>query len=329
MHILIIGVGSIGERHLRNFLRLDGVRCSIAEPNAALRGKMEENYRLESACANWEETNLSDFDGAVICAPTNLHVPIMTRLVEAGVNVLSEKPLAMEPAGIAELKRKIREKSVTAGVAFCIRHDPLIGEIKERIEQGDLGAVRAVNYYASQHWPSMRKGWPPAYAQKRETGGGVIPDHLIHAINYLEWLLGPVAAVSAYQRHIVLDGIPTEDYGTVTLRFSAGPVAQLTLCLFQHDAHELLQIVGDEGTIRLERDTERLQVFHKQSRVWQSGRVSGVNRDDLFMMQAEHFTNCIEGKAEPRCTVEEAEKTLRVILAAMESSDADSRFVCL
>ena len=327
MHIFIIGVGSIGERHLRNFLRIDGVRCSFAETNDEQRGKIAAELGAEGTFASWEEADLSDFDGVVICTPTDMHVPIMTQLVEADVPVLSEKPIAMKLDGIAELKQKIREKNAVTGVAFCMRHHPLMAEIKRRIDGGDLGTVRLAQSYSGQYWPRMRKGWPPEYAIRRETGGGAIPDHLVHSINLLEWFLGPTVSVSAFQRHMELPGINTEDYGTVIMRFAGGQVGQLTLCLFQRDLQARLQIIGDGGTARYEMEADRLDLFDDGNGEWTKGDAQTVDRDDLFMLQAQHFLAQIRGEAEPRCTVEEAEQTLRTVLAAVESSDGDSGFV--
>ncbi|NCO39761.1 MAG: hypothetical protein AUJ96_21630 [Armatimonadetes bacterium CG2_30_66_41] len=327
MHILIIGVGSIGERHLRNLLRSDGVRCSFAEPSLTQREKIAGDYQVARTFASWEEADLSEFDGVVICTPTDLHVPIMARLVDAGIPVLSEKPLAMKLEGVEELKRKIRKRSAVAGVAFCLRHHPLLAEIKERIVNGELGTVRVASQYSGQYWPRMRKGWPPAYAQSRETGGGAIPDHLVHSINLLEWYFGPTTSVSALQRHLELPDIATEDFGTVTMRFAEGQVGQLTLCLFQRDTLSRLQVIGDAGTARCDMGADRLELFDDDADAWKPGRAQTVDRDDLFLLQAQHFLDCIRGEAEPRCTVEEAEQTLRTVLAAVASSDGNSEFV--
>ena len=196
MHFLIIGVGSIGERHLRNFLRVDGVRCSIAEVNPDTLKKMAAQYNVEAAYKDYREADLASYDGVVICVPANWHVPIATDILRAGTHVLTEKPLAMSLDGVDELKRLRDEKKKVVSVAFPLRTDPLFGEMKQRVESGEVGTVRVVNYYTGQYWPRMRKDYPPQYAQSRHTGGGAIPDHLVHLVNYLEWLFGPAQEVS-------------------------------------------------------------------------------------------------------------------------------------
>jgi predicted dehydrogenase len=327
MHFLIIGVGSIGERHLRNFLRLYDVRCSIAEVNPATRQKVAAAYRVEAAYADYHEADLSSFDGAVICVPANLHVPIASEIVSAGTHVLTEKPLAMSLDGIDRLKRLRNERGVVVSVAFTYRSDPVIQEIKERVGSGELGAVRMVHYYAGQYWPRMRKDYPPQYAQKRETGGGAIPDHLVHVINYLEWIFGPVEEVSARQWRLALKDIATEDSGVVTLRFASGLIANLGICLFQCDTTARLQLIADAGTIRMTFEDDRLAIFRDAAGQWTQGRAAKPDRDDLFRDQARHFIECIQGRATPRCTVEEGEQTLRTVLAALRSSDTDGRFI--
>ena len=327
MHFLIIGVGSIGERHLRNSLRLNDVRCSIAEINPSARQKIASAYRVEAAYADYHDADLASFDGVVICVPADLHVPIATEVVKAGTHVLTEKPLAMSLEGVDELKRLRDEQGVVVSVAFTYRTDPLIQEIKSYVESSELGTVRVANFYTGQYWPRLRKDYPPRYAQKRETGGGAIPDHLVHTINWLEWVFGPPEEISAKQWRLALDDLATEDTGFVTMRFSGGQVAQLGICLFQRDTNQRLQMIADGGTLQLLAGSEALEIYVDRTGQWTQGRARGADRDDLFRDQAQHFVDCIQGKAQPRCSIEEAEQTLRTMLAAFESSDGDGRFV--
>ena len=327
MHFLVIGVGSIGERHLRNLLRIDGVRCSFAEVNPAARERVAAEYKVQASYADYREADLSGFDAVVICTPTNLHVPIASDVVSAGTHVLVEKPLAMSLDGIDALKRLRDEKNVVVSVAFTLRTYPRFREIKQLVDSAELGAVRVVNFYAGQYWPRMRKDYPPRYAQKRETGGGAIPDHLVHLVNCMEWMFGPPDEVSAKQWRLGLDDIATEDTAFVTIRFPRGQVAQLGICLFQRDTNLRLQVIADAGTIQVGGDSDALEIFVDRTGQWTEGRAHASERDDVFRDQAQHFIDCIQGKAAPRCTVEEAEQTLRTVLAALESSDGDGRFV--
>jgi predicted dehydrogenase len=327
VHILIIGGGSIGERHLRSFLRHEGVACSLAEPAEARRRELEVAYAIRQSHASWEEADFSRIDGAVICAPTDLHVTLLHRLIDAGVDTLCEKPLSTNLKEIPELLQKVEASSTTTAVAFCFRHHPAIEEMKQRIDSGDLGTIHAAHYYGGQYWPEARTQWPPAYAMSRETGGGAIPDHMVHQINILEWLMGPVASVSAFQRHLSLSDIPTEDFGTTTLRFQRGSVAVLTLCLFKFDPLTYIQVVGDAGTAAYDYLEESMQTFTRKAKKWERGAERCPNRDHMFYLQAGHFLRCLRNEATPRCTVAEAARTLDVVQAALKSSDGNGAFI--
>ena len=112
-HILVIGGGSIGERHLRNFLRHPGIRCSLAEPDTARRDLLQREYRLHSTHADWETIGLAGIDGVVICTPTDLHVPMLSKLAGAETSILCEKPLAMSLDGLDELNTKLAGQDVS------------------------------------------------------------------------------------------------------------------------------------------------------------------------------------------------------------------------
>lgn len=327
MHFLIIGVGSIGERHLRNFLKIDDVRCSIAETNPSTLEKMAAQYPVEKSYADYRDADLASFNGVIICTPANLHVPIATEVLTAGTHVLTEKPLALSRDGIDELKGLRDETRKVVSVAFPSRSDPILRELKERIDSHELGNVQVVNFYNGQYWPRMRKDYPPQYAQKRETGGGVITDMLVHMVNYLEWIFGPPDEVAAGQWRIGLKDIATEDTGYIVLRFTGGRIAFLSNCLFQRDSNSRFQFIAERGTFQIEHDSDTLRIFVDKSSAWKQGHARKVERDVVFIEQARHFIDCINGKATPRCNLEEGEQTVRTVLAALQSSDHDSGFV--
>src|SRR5687767_8902751 len=92
-HILVIGVGSIGERHVRCFQATGRCQVSIVEINPTLRQSVAERYGVPSY-ASLEETLAAKPTASVVAVPAHLHLPIARQLVEAGVHLLIEKPLS-------------------------------------------------------------------------------------------------------------------------------------------------------------------------------------------------------------------------------------------
>lgn len=327
MRILVIGTGSIGRRHLRALASLDGIEVSIAEPVEAMRQRVAADRGVIAAYPDYRDADLSSLDAAVICAPAHLHVSMATDLLASGTHVLIEKPLAVKSDGIDALKRVRDEQGLVASVAFTLRSDPVVRELRERVQSGEFGKVHALHFYGGHFWPDHREDYPPAYAMRRDTGGGIFPDMLVHWVNLLEWTFGPPGDVSAHHDRRVLTEIGTEDSGFATFRFPGGPVAQLGMCLFQRDSVQEWHIIAERGTYRIGLDTPHLDVYDGARGEWTQGRARRGDQDDTFLEQTEHFLDCIEGRDTPRCSLEEGEQTLRTILATLESADGDGRFV--
>jgi predicted dehydrogenase len=325
MHILIVGAGSAGERHLRNFLCLDGVHCSIAETDTSRREKIAARYPLQAAYSGYREALANKFDAAVICIPADLHIPVASEIVETGIHVLLEKPLAMTMDGVDGLKRLLDKKKTVFSIAYTLRSDPLFRELRERAINGEAGSILLVNFYAGQYWPNMRQDYPPRYAQSRSTGGGAIPDHLIHMINFLEWCFGSPREVSARHWRLGLPDIATEDTAYLVLNFASGVVAFLGICLFQHDTNMRVQMIGEGTTIQLRAEADYLEIFNRGDGNWRTGTNKKLDREMVFREQARHFIECIKGRETPRCTLAEAEQTLQTMLAALHSGDSGGR----
>lgn len=103
--LLIIGVGSIGLRHLRCFQATGRVRASICEPNEALRLRVAGEQQVERHYADLDAALADRHDAAIIAAPAHLHVPLALRLAQAGVHLLIEKPLSTTLDGIDTLRQ--------------------------------------------------------------------------------------------------------------------------------------------------------------------------------------------------------------------------------
>ncbi len=103
MNILIVGGGSIGERHLRNFLKVGELKVSLCEPKGDRLKVLEQKYNIDQAFTDFERVDLSCFDGVVICTPPNLHIPMALRVVKDSCHLLIENPLSHNMEGVDEL----------------------------------------------------------------------------------------------------------------------------------------------------------------------------------------------------------------------------------
>jgi predicted dehydrogenase len=321
--VLVVGVGSIGERHLRCFQGTGRADVALVEINDDLRRTVAERYGVRAAYADLDAALEQRPEVAVIATPAPAHVPLALRLAAARVHVLIEKPLAvgLEP-GVERLREVVRERGITAAVAYVYRCHPLLAAVRQALGEGRFGAPVELVAVGGQHFPTYRPAYRDTYYTDRATGGGAIQDALTHVVNAGEWLLGPIDRLVADAAHQVLAGVGVED--TVHLLARHGPVLA-SYSLNQHQAPNefTLTVVCTGGTLRAEFHDNRWRWMTRPGEPWHDECIPPVERDMPFLAQANRFLDAVEGKAEVHCSLEEGIQTLRVNLAAL-ASVADS-----
>ncbi len=318
--VLVIGVGSIGERHLRCFRATGRADLALVEVRDAVRRLVADRYGIEHAFADLDAALAHRPSVAVIATPAPLHVAMATRLAEAGVHILVEKPLSVGLDGIDRLQDVVQKRGVTAAVAYVYRCHPLLAAMRQAICGGRIGQPVELVAVAGQHFPTYRPAYREIYYADRAAGGGAIQDALTHLVNAGEWLLGKIDRLVADAAHQVLEGVSVED--TVHLLARHGSVLA-SYSLNQHQApNEMtITVVGTQGTARCEFHRHRWRFLDRPDQPWHDEIIAPLERDSLFIAQANSFLDAVEGRARALCSLDEGIQTLRGNLAALASLD--------
>lgn len=321
--VLVVGVGSIGERHTRCFLATGQAEVSICEPSAALRQAVAERYGIERAFGDLDSALADRPQAVVICTPAQLHIPIAIAAAQAGAHLLIEKPLGTSLDGIEELKTQLAERKLTASVAYVLRAHPALAAMRAAIVGGRFGEPLEIVAASGQHFPLYRPAYREIYYKDRATGGGAVQDALTHVVNAAEWLVGPVERLAADIDHLALAGVKVEDTAHVLTRHGR---TMGSFSLNQHQApnESTITVVGSAGTVRFEYHESRWRWTTEPGGAWRDEPVGPLQRDTLFVRQAEAFLACVAGAAAPACTIDEAAQTLRVNLAILAAAEQGS-----
>ncbi|MCG8586123.1 MAG: Gfo/Idh/MocA family oxidoreductase [Pirellulales bacterium] len=316
--VLVVGVGSIGERHVRCFQSTGRVEVSICEINKSLREEVGRRYGIDRCYSRLEAALADPHDAAVIAVPAHHHIPLAQQAAEAGLHLLIEKPLSIDLEGIEELWRLINRHELTAAVAYVHRAHPALAAMKESIDAGRFGRPLELVVVQGQHFPTYRPGYRETYYRDRATGGGAIQDAMTHILNAGEWLLSPIDRLVADAAQLKLDRVDVED--TVHIVARHGDVlASYALNQHQSPNENTMTVVCERGTVRFERHRLRWSWKVDPEQPWQHESFDDVQLDTLFIVQAEAFLSAIAGKADPLCTFREGLQTLQVNLAALKS----------
>ncbi|MBP6506250.1 MAG: Gfo/Idh/MocA family oxidoreductase [Opitutaceae bacterium] len=330
MHsVLIIGCGSIGERHLRCFQQTGRAQVIACDASPALLQKMADTYQVpvfaDSTVALQEAV-----DAVVICTPAHLHVPMALQALQGGRHVLIEKPLSQSFQGIDELLRVQAASGRQVAVAYVLHVFPFLVQARDFLRSGALGPVKHVTLTSGQPFHRMRPAhtvhYSKTYYRDRRTGGGAIQDALTHTVNWVESVLGPTDSVLCDCAHQALADVTVEDTVNISAR-NGGALVNYTLNQFQAPNESTLQFNTATGSVKIELHRQRWGVLHEGDNDWTWHESAVPERDTHFIAQANAFLDQIEGRPSRLCSLEAAAQTLRFNLAALASGDADGQRV--
>jgi myo-inositol 2-dehydrogenase/D-chiro-inositol 1-dehydrogenase len=217
--VAFLGVGRMGETHLRNLVGLSGVRVvAVADPNreAAERGKAISS--AEVALTDIEKAiTHPGVDAVVIVTPTETHARLIELAVNAGKAVFSEKPIALDLSETTRVVRLAQERGSSVQIGFMRRFDPGYAKAKARIEAGELGKLETFRALS-------RDTYPPSL-NFLKSSGGLFLDMAVHDLDLARFLVGEVEEVQAWGAVLIDDRFSQAgdvDTAMTLLRFENG-----------------------------------------------------------------------------------------------------------
>lgn len=320
MKVLVVGAGSIGERHIRCFLATERADVEFIEPKDSLREIVGARYpRTQSHSSLDVALGRTTFDLAVIATPAPLHIEQAIELAQRKVHVLIEKPLSVAMSGIDDLRQIAAANSVVIGVAYVQRCNPVLAEMRGAILAGEFGRPVELVAVCGQNFPFYRPAYRETYYARHETGGGAVQDALTHTINVGQWMVGQIDRVVADLDHKLLPGVEVEDTAHVLARHG-GVLASYSLNQHQAPNEITITVVCERGTVRFEGHHHRWLSMKSPGDSWREHPSRPLERDELFVRQANAFIDSVERGIAPVCSLDEGVASLRANLAILKSS---------
>lgn len=317
---LIVGCGSIGERHLRVFQQTTKWEIAACDPRADRLDHVRNTYGVQEVYRDLDEGDLGSFGAVAICTPTHTHIPFAAKAVEAGCHLFLEKPVSTSLAGVDTLLKLVAERGVVLQVGYVMRSHPGLRLVQEWLQQGEVGEIVAGRVKVGYYVPDYRPDYRDTYWTKSETGGGCILD-ASHQLDYIQWLLGEPAQVGCFASHLGTWDVEAdvEDAAIILLRFPSGALVDLHFNHLQRNYTHELELVGREGTILWRYQDNEAALYRASVREWERHEFT-LERDDLYREQAYSFLAAVTGRAEPRVTGEDGLRALKLALAALQAA---------
>lgn len=329
--VAIVGAGLIGPRHAESV-----ARC----PDASLAAFVDPSPQAEAVAHRYGVPLFKDIEGllasgitpaaAIVCSPNSTHVSLSKQLLDAGVHVLVEKPVAIDVTSGQELVRHVQQSNKTALAGHHRRFNPYVVAAKEALSAKAIGTPVAVSGLWALRKPKTYYEAPTAWRALSQ-GGGPILINLVHEIDILHYLLGPITRVYAEQT-ASQRGHEAEEGAAIVMRFESGVVGTFLLSDATPSAHsfeagtgenpiipktgkDFYRIFGTEGTLSVgDMKVERYKAGSECA--WQDEIVEEsllVGSEVPFDEQVKHLVRVVKGEEHPRCTVEDGLRAVIVV----------------
>lgn len=287
---LIIGYGSIGQRHAKILATL-GLNVSIVSSHS--KDPTYKTFRTTKAAF---DNNIPDY--IIISNITSEHYSALKDIVNLNFKgtVLIEKPV------FSKLEKPIKHNFKNLYIAYNLRFHPLLNKLKNLIKNEKILFSQA---YVGQHLSLWRKSRSiqSSYSSHKKLGGGILLD-LSHEFDYLLWLFGDLKVLHSDYDHISNMPTDVEDIASVFLKSKKCPRIQLEMNALDHIPRRYLHIITTKNTYYLD---------FIQSTLACNSKIIKKQIDRNYTFTQMHKAILKNKKSENACSLEQAIKSLTII----------------
>ena len=311
---LIVGLGSIGKRHVRIVRELfPKINITVLRHNQC----DENNMGVDSCVTTIEDAIARKPQVAIIANPATMHLEVAMQLAKNNIHLLIEKPIAISSQGVQELINLCEQKQLVLMTAYNLRFMPSLMELQKQLQKNKIGRIFSIKSEVGQNLPSWRpdQDYRKSVSAQKKLGGGVLSE-LSHEIDYISWIFGPIEWVKSHISKVSNLEVDVEDNANIILGFG-GKLdkefsATLNMDFIRQDITRMCTVIGDLGTLRWNGVLGTLHLYTEETHKWKLLFSSLTERDYTYKEEFKHFISSIESK---KTTLISGTDGLNVILA--------------
>ena len=312
MNILFIGLGSIGQRHLRNIKKIHpkskifAFRRKFKTPllnnnNKILKSSIKKKFKI-TYLDNLKNLDQYKINIGVICSPSSLHVEESIFLLRKKINIFVEKPLGSNLKNLNLLKRIARKSKKTAMVGFQLKFCPMIKYLQNIILTRKYGNINFISIHHGEHIKNFHKyeNYKDLYASKKKLGGGVVLTQ-IHEIDYLLFLLKnfKLKKLNSISHKISDLKIDVEDFSSSIFSFQNQKgdkvICNLSLNYLEIPRKRKINLIFEKA--KIEADLIKQQIIIYKNEKIKIIKKFKYKRNDLFINEMKYFLDKVKNKS--------------------------------
>jgi predicted dehydrogenase len=334
MRVLFAGLGSIGQRHLRNLrslvpdVEVDAFRARrhatvVTEHLGVAPGENVERSLGVRAFTDLDEAIAQRPDVVFVCNPSSMHLHVARQAARAGAHIFLEKPVSDRLEGLDQLIELVESRKLVVAVGCQLRFHPCLRRLRALLAEGAIGRLAAVRVHVGEYLPSWHpyEDYRKSYAARSDLGGGVVLT-LIHELDYVYWLFGLPRQLFAVGGQLSRLEMDVEDTASILMEYWVDerplPV-HVQMDYLQRPPSRGCEVVGDAGRLVLDLREPSLIWYAEDGSERECFRPELFERNQLFVGELTNFLECVRGVASPAVSLREGADVVRLALATKES----------
>jgi len=328
MKFLVVGLGSMGKRRIRNLKHLGYDEIIGFDPKEDRQKEAFEKYGTVTYSEITEALGEKP-EAMIISTPPDLHMKYAKIAIENKIPFFTEASVVTE--GVEEVIQKLKNSDIIGLPSCTYRYHPVILRVKEILEKGIIGKPLAVLYHSGQYLPDWHpwEDYTKYYVSKKDTGAckEIIPFELV----WLTWMFGELKSVIGNKAKITDLKTDIDDIYNVLLEFENGIQGNITVDVVSRFPYRQLKILGSDGVIFGDW-SERKVGYYTNEKGWNYQNIDDglieqnyIHGEGPYITEMSNFIKVIQKEIEQPYTFEEDFKILKVLKLIEDSSDSGKK----
>lgn len=332
MRLLVIGLGSMGKRRIRDLLELEAGDIAGFDLREDRRSEARDRYGVDVYADVDEAFRSHAPDAVVVSTPPDRHAEYVALALRHGRHAFTE--LDLDTPSVDAMLAAARERpGVVVATSSTLRHHPAIRRMRELIQQGAFGPPLLFTYHSGQWLPDWHpwEDYRSFFASRRATGA--CREILAIELSWLVWVFGGVAAVHATRAKLSSLDADIDDVYQVVLSFESGTLGHVLVDAIARPAVRLLRLCTEDGTIDWDAYAPSLRRYDAAGASWHPDPLvvpgpGAPEWDAMYVREMRDFLAACRGGAPYPYTLDDERAVLRV-LEAIDASASTGRRVTI
>jgi predicted dehydrogenase len=325
MKFLVIGLGSMGKRRIRNLQYLKAGEIIGFDLREDRCKEAEKKYGIR-VFKVFDDAISKNPDVFIISTSPDQHIKYALVAAKSNKHFFTEVGLSRK--GIDELITLSKRKNIVAAVSCSMRFHSAVQVIKKLVEKKEIGKILAFTHHCGHFLPNWHpwEDYRSFYVGKRETGGA--RDMVPFELDWISWILGEIKTISCMKDKLTDLDIDIDDTYSLLVSLENKILGSILIEVISRVPYRVIKLIGEEGVIIWDQSKRHVEIFSSADKKWrkelaEEGNVEKgyVTGEKLYIREMKHFIKAIKDETKWMRNFADEKKMLEILYAAERSSE--------